>query len=67
MLAIADNPVAQSFLGCLARAQHVTQSFDYWLLKSVLPDLQEPSRWLQSDGMHHRQRTFCASRNFLPW
>ena len=38
MLALADNPVAQSFLGCLARAKHVTKPFDYWLLKGALPE-----------------------------
>ena len=37
MLALADNPVAQSFLGCLARAKHVVKPFDYWLLKGALP------------------------------
>ncbi len=38
MFALADNPVAQSFLGCLAEAKHVTKPFDYWLLKGALPD-----------------------------
>jgi len=38
MLALVGNPVAQSFLGCLARAKHVTEPFDYWLLKGALPD-----------------------------
>ncbi len=31
------NPVAASFLACLARAKHVTQPFDYWLLDGALP------------------------------
>jgi hypothetical protein len=38
MLALADNPIAQSFLRCLARARHVTKPFDYWLLKGALPE-----------------------------
>jgi hypothetical protein len=37
MLTLADNPVAQSFLGCLAKANHVTKPFDYWLLEDALP------------------------------
>lgn len=31
------NPVAESFLACLERAQHVTDPFDYWLLEGALP------------------------------
>jgi len=38
MLALADNPIAQSFLGCLARAKHVSEPFDYWLLEEALPE-----------------------------
>lgn len=37
MLTLAANPVAQSFLACLEKAQHVTKPFDYWLLKDALP------------------------------
>ena len=37
MLTLAANPVAQSFLGCLAKANHVTKPFDYWLLEDALP------------------------------
>lgn len=33
----APNPVAESFLACLARAKHETKPFDYWLLKDALP------------------------------
>jgi hypothetical protein len=40
MLALADNPVAQSFLGCLARAKHVAKPFDYCLLKGALPEAE---------------------------
>lgn len=38
MTALAENPVAQSFLACLARAKHVTKPFDYWLLEGALPE-----------------------------
>ncbi len=38
MSTLTTNPVAESFLACLARAQHVTQPFDYWLLSGALPD-----------------------------
>jgi hypothetical protein len=31
------HPVAEAFLACLKRAQHVRQPFDYWLLKDALP------------------------------
>ena len=41
---IDANPVAQSFLGCLARAKHVTKPFDYWLLVDALP-------WQDVDGI----------------
>jgi hypothetical protein len=37
MPTLAANPVAQSFLGCLAKANHVTKPFDYWLLEDALP------------------------------
>jgi hypothetical protein len=37
MLVLADNPVAQSYLACLGKAQQVTKPFDYWLLKDALP------------------------------
>ena len=33
----AADPVAASFLDCLARAQHETFPFDYWLLNDPLP------------------------------
>jgi hypothetical protein len=36
-LARSSNPVAESFLACLARARHVTKPFDYWLLDGALP------------------------------
>ncbi len=32
------NPVAESFLACLARARHVTEPFDFWLLDGALPE-----------------------------
>lgn len=32
------NPVAESFLDCLARARHMTKPFDYWLLERALPE-----------------------------
>ena len=31
------NTVAQTFLACLERADHVAQPFDHWLLKNPLP------------------------------
>lgn len=34
----AANPVANSFLSCLRRANHQTAPFDFWLLDDVLPD-----------------------------
>ncbi len=33
-----DNPVADAFLDCLARANHVREPFDYWLLERALPE-----------------------------
>lgn len=33
----APNSVAETFLGCLAAADHRTQPFDYWLLKNAMP------------------------------
>ncbi len=33
-----QNPVADAFLACLARATHVTAPYDYWLLQGALPD-----------------------------
>jgi hypothetical protein len=36
--AAGTNPVAQSFLACLTRAQHETWPFDYWLLDKAIPD-----------------------------
>jgi len=38
MVTLAQAPVADAFLACLARAKHVTQPFDYWLLKDALPE-----------------------------
>ena len=37
MPVLIKNPVAESFLACLARAQHATKPFDYWLLDGALP------------------------------
>lgn len=34
---VAANPVAESFLACLAKANHQTKPFDFWLLKDALP------------------------------
>jgi hypothetical protein len=34
----AANPVAESFLACLARSKHVTEPFDFWLLENPLPE-----------------------------
>ncbi|HEY7670075.1 MAG TPA: 2OG-Fe(II) oxygenase [Hyphomicrobium sp.] len=38
MSTLTINPVAESFLACLARAKHVTEPFDYWLLDGALPE-----------------------------
>lgn len=38
MLTLADNPVADSFLDCLQRANHVREPYDYWLLQGALPE-----------------------------
>jgi hypothetical protein len=38
MIALADNPVAESFLACLERATHASKPFDYWLLERALPE-----------------------------
>jgi len=38
MSTLTINPVAESFLACLARANHVIAPFDYWLLKGALPE-----------------------------
>jgi hypothetical protein len=38
MSTLTINPVAESFLSCLARSKHVTQPFDYWLLAGALPE-----------------------------
>ena len=35
---VSSNPVADSFLACLARAKHETWPFDYWLLENAIPD-----------------------------
>jgi hypothetical protein len=35
--AVEANPVAESFLSCLARARHITSPYDYWLLEAPLP------------------------------
>ena len=50
-----SNPVAESFLACLARANHQTAPFDYWLLDGALPneDLEaivQPSPTSAGDG-----------------
>jgi hypothetical protein len=37
MPALADNPVADTFLKCLERSRHVDKPFDYWLLRDALP------------------------------
>ena len=33
-----SDPVALTFLACLARARHVTEPFDHWLLDGALPE-----------------------------
>jgi len=33
----SSNPVADSFLRCLASSEHKTKPYDYWLLKDALP------------------------------
>jgi hypothetical protein len=38
MVALADNPVTESFLACLERARHVKEPYDYWLLQGALPE-----------------------------
>jgi hypothetical protein len=38
MSTLTIDPVADSFLACLARARHVTAPFDYWLLDGALPE-----------------------------
>jgi hypothetical protein len=38
MSTLTINPVAESFLACLAHARHVTTPFDYWLLDGALPE-----------------------------
>jgi hypothetical protein len=40
MSTLTINPVAESFLGCLARAHHATAPFDYWLLDGALPEAE---------------------------
>ena len=34
---LEPNPVADSFLACLARARHIASPYDYWLLEGALP------------------------------
>ncbi len=36
--AAGESPVADSFLACLKRANHMRQPFDYWLLERPLPE-----------------------------
>ncbi|MGB8871000.1 MAG: 2OG-Fe(II) oxygenase [Rhodomicrobium sp.] len=36
--AIEPNPVADSFLACLARSAHIPSPYDYWLLEGALPE-----------------------------
>ena len=38
MSTLTINPVAESFLACLARSRHVTEPFDFWLLDGALPE-----------------------------
>jgi hypothetical protein len=38
MSTLTINPVAVSFLACLAGANHATSPFDYWLLEGALPE-----------------------------
>ncbi len=38
MNTLTINPVANSFLACLANARHVTDPFDFWLLDGALPE-----------------------------
>ncbi len=40
MSTLTTNPVAESFLGCLASANHATAPFDYWLLDGALPEAE---------------------------
>ncbi len=35
--ALEPNPVADSFLACLARSIHIASPYDYWLLEGALP------------------------------
>jgi hypothetical protein len=64
MIALADNPVAQSFLACLARARHTTQPFDYWLLKEALPEQDiDGLLALPSQPLPTRPSTAGASNN----
>jgi len=35
---LTTNPVAETFLACLARARHAREPFDYWLLDGALPE-----------------------------
>ncbi|MGO9986953.1 MAG: 2OG-Fe(II) oxygenase [Rhodomicrobium sp.] len=36
--AAVANPVADSFLACLAQSAHAVTPYDYWLLQAALPD-----------------------------
>jgi len=38
MRTLTINPVAESFLACLASARHVAEPFDFWLLDGALPE-----------------------------
>jgi len=37
--ALEPNPVADSFLACLARSVHIASPYDYWLLEGALPEV----------------------------
>ena len=35
---LAANPIVETYLTCLAKAQHETHPFDFWLLEDPLPE-----------------------------
>ncbi|HZV20358.1 MAG TPA: 2OG-Fe(II) oxygenase [Hyphomicrobiales bacterium] len=37
-MSAGPNPVADAFLSCLAKAKHVSEPYDHWLLSGALPD-----------------------------
>jgi len=71
MPVLTETSVAESFLACLARSNHVTQPFDYWLLDRVLPEadidavVNLPFAPPSAEGYSGRRETNNSSRTFF--